>query len=698
VEDALILAWLAPYLGALFVLIAHGTGRRVQGTVSVVSILVSAVLSTLGLLETLSKGAPVHIAYSWVRSLNVTIGVYFDALSSLMAMVVSWLSFLISVYSLEYMEEDPSQTRYWFFFTFFVGSMMLLVLADNFVTMFIGWEGTGLASYALIGHWFTDEEERWVGDPGRRALGIPMWFEPSHAGLRALVFTRVGDVGMIAGIATLHSLIGSTSLHAVLEEAGTWSTQLYSAGILGAFLAFFMLGALAKSAQVPFHEWLVTAMTGPTPVSALIHAATMVKAGVYFLLRTTPLLIVAQHVAGAGVHHAITNFLYYIALIGALTAFVMGTMAVVSRELKLILAYSTASQLGYMFLGTAAGALTGEALMGMAAGMTHLMSHALFKASLFLAAGAVIHAVHSRFIDDMGGLAKYMKLTFYATVLAALSLMGIPPFMGFWTKDLVLLAAEEAGLGVVQLLGIAAACLTAVYTARMVIRVFLYKPTGESHGHPHEPGLCMLLPYTLLSLAGLVFGLSWPIVEEEIIGFLGKATLGVELGELHIKMNVAMVALTVALVSVFAGVPVYLYQIRGLEPYEVIKGRPLLSAIHSFLYDRWLINSLYYRVIVRGFAAVSKAVYSLWDIGVIDRFYHIAIPLSFTSTATGLRSTVERAIDDGFHVHFVEGAVSVSNKVRQLQTGLLNHYMLLLWSGFACVFLIILLALGVIAP
>ena len=723
-RGALIASWLAPYMGALFVLATHGIKSKARAVVATLTILVSALASTLGSIEVLGSGEPVHVSYTWVRSLGVTIGVYFDALSSVMALVVSWLSFLIAVYSLEYMEEDPSQTRYWFFFSFFVGSMMLLVLADNFLAMFIGWEGTGLASYSLIGHWFTDEEERWVGDPGRRALGIPMWFEPSHSGLRALVFTRLGDVGMLAGIAVLHALLGTTDFHTVLERAGDWAGELYSAGILRTFLALFVLGALAKSAQIPFHEWLVTAMTGPTSVSALIHAATMVKAGVYFMLRTTPFLIAAQHAvhAHAAVHHIIADFFSCVALIGALTAFVMGTMAVVSRELKLILAFSTASQLGYMFLGTAAGALTGEAIVGVVSGLTHLTSHALFKAALFLSAGAVIHAVHSRFIDDMGGLARHMRATFYATTLAALSLMGLPPFMGFWSKDLVLLAAEESGNTLVLVLGVLAACLTATYTTRMILRVFLYREPHEMHAHPHEPGLCMLVPYTLLAIMCLALGLSWPVLEHGFVHLLSTATLGIEHAEVHLEMNVIMAASTVALALLFAGSTFYLYQVRQVTPYRYVSARPLLRSLHSFLYDRWLINSLYYILIVKGLGRLSKAVYSAWDIGVVDNFYHRgivrlfervsdityryvdragvddfyhkALPGFFLGSAGTLRATLEEAIDTGYHVRFVRGATSVSNKVRQLQTGLLNHYMLLLWLGFTCLLMLALTLMG----
>jgi len=723
-KELYIASWLSPYVGAALVLLLHKVGNsRIKGGVAVLSILTSALISTAAAMEVYGGEHSVHVSYTWVKSLDVTIGVYFDALSSLMALVVSWLSFLIATYSLEYMGEDPGQTRYWFFFSFFVGSMMMLVLADNLIAMFIGWEGTGLASYSLIGHWYTDEEERWVGDPGRKALGMPMWFEPSHAGLRALVFTRLGDVGFIVGIAALHCLTGTTNLHVLLEKAGEWSYSLYATGILHVFLALFVMGALAKSAQIPFHEWLVTAMTGPTSVSALIHAATMVKAGVYFLLRMTPIFIAAQH----ALHHieplaahVYTDFFYALALIGGLTAFVMGTMALVSRELKLILAFSTASQLGYMFLGTAAGALIGEALLGVFSGFSHLMSHAMFKASLFLAAGAVIHAVHSRFVDDMGGLARHMKTTFIAMTLAALSLVGLPPFMGFWSKDAVILVAMESKAFIPFVLGIITAGLTAAYSIRMIIRVFLYEPSKKS-GHAHEPGLLMLMPYVILAAASLVLGVLWPLVEEGYLEFLGKATLGVEEAEVHVGVEPSLAVGTLTLVGFGIITVYYIYEFKKLKPYRLAEREPLFRAIHNFLYDRWYINSVYYIVIVGGFRKLSSTLYrawdrsvvdylyhnaipaffsklssgaKAWDRSVVDYLYHNAIPAFFSKLSSGIKATLELWIDEGFHVFLVEGVLAASSRIRRVQTGVLNHYILMLWLGFS-VLAIIFLLMGV---
>ncbi|ABL78486.1 NADH-quinone oxidoreductase subunit 5 family protein [Thermofilum pendens] len=686
-REALLLAWLSPYVGTLAVLLANRYSWRVKSAISILSILVSALTSTYAAAEFLSSKEPIHLQYTWVGSLGVTVGVFFDGLSTLMALVVSWLCFLIAVYSYEYMRGEVGETRYWLFFTFFVGSMMLLVLSDNLVSLFVGWEGTGLASYALIGHWFTDEEERMVGDYGRRALGVPMWSEPSHSGLRAIVFTRLGDVGMVVGIATLHTLLGTTLIPAVAQAS--WASELFARGVLPAFLWLLFLGALAKSAQFPFHEWLVTAMTGPTSVSALIHAATMVKAGVYFALRFAPILVAAylalEPVGGSAV---VQGFLGGLALLGAFTAFMMATMAVVSRELKLVLAFSTASQLGYMFLGVAAGTLAAGAVGGLYAGFSHLMSHAVFKASLFLAAGAVIHAVHSRFIDDMGGLSKDMPLTAAAFLLAALSLAGVPPFAGFWTKDEVIHASIEAGLALPATLAVVTAALTAAYTARVFSRVFL----GKAHHEGHEPGVFMVAPYLLLGLASLGLGLAWPYASRGIEEALSHSVGGeLSLHTAEAKGAGWVLEATVTLVLVVFAATLYLYAARGVTPYQDVKGT-VLEKVHAFLYDRWYLNAVYYRVVVGGFRRASSSASKYVDGLLVDGFYHKALPRLFQGLVFISSRYVESNWDKALHVHLVDAFRGLWASFRRMQTGKAPTYLVYLWVGLAALILALAIA------
>jgi NADH-quinone oxidoreductase subunit L len=296
------LIWLFPYLGATLMALLYISGVKKEWPYAIttaLSLFIAAVLATAVGVHVLKTGRPIYDEHSWIPWINVKVSTYIDGLSAIMVMLVSWLSFLIGVYSIEYMRGDWGYPRYFFFFSFFVGSMLLVVSAENLLMLFIGWEGTGLASYALIGHWYTDEEEYWVGVPGRRALGIPMYFEPSHSGLRAIMFTRFGDIGMLIGMAVLYHLTGTLSIRGIASAAGSWAGLLATKGMLTLVLILLTLGAFAKSAQFPFHEWLVTAMTGPTPVSALIHAATMVKAGIYFVLRFAPIIFTGALASGS---------------------------------------------------------------------------------------------------------------------------------------------------------------------------------------------------------------------------------------------------------------------------------------------------------------------------------------------------------------------------------------------------------------
>jgi len=639
------LIWAIPYLGALVLAILYildVENEKIYGWGSVASIGAAAILSTQAAIQVYREG-PIYSVMEkiWVPWLDVTVGTYLDGLGVVMALIVSWLSLLIAIYSIKYMEGDWGVRRYFFFFTFFVASMLLLVTADNLVLLFIGWEGTGIASYALIGHWYTDEEEYWVGVPGRKALGQPMYFEPSHSAVRAVLFTRIGDVGLLIGMAVLYLLTGTLNIPALAASADTWIAYLASKGILVPVLLVFSLGALAKSAQFPFHEWLVTAMTGPTPVSALIHAATMVKAGVYFMLRFVPIIFIGAAAAGGLAVEAAYQYFLIIAALGVVTAFMMATMALVANELKLILAYSTASQLGYMFLGAAAAGLLIEAgteglANGVAAGLSHLMSHAVFKAALFLIAGWLIHAAHSRFIDPMGKYARYMKVTALSMWLAGLSLMGIPPLSGFFSKEKVLAVAEEAHIAWAFWLGVITAGLTAAYTLRMILRIFHLEPYDKEHWHePHEAPPLMLVPYTILAVASLALGLYWAGVGEALSKAITLTLNIYEPADLAVHPGPGLYT-ALGLVLVSAGIVALLYLILKVDFPRIIETNSIARAIHDFLYDRWYINSIIYIVIVGGFSMLSLVALNI-DIG-IDVLYHMALPAAFAMGAAALRA------------------------------------------------------------
>ena len=702
--------WAAPFVGATIVLFLSMILKKnnLRDAISVGSLLVSAISATLllkGVLE--SSTGVVQFSAPWIPAINVEFGLYVDSLAAFMAVIVAWLCFLIAVYSVKYMEGDSGLSRYWFFFSFFTGSMLLIVLSSNLLLTFIGWEGTGLASYALIGHWFTDEKKNSVGDQDRKALGISMEFSPSHSGVRALIFTRLGDVGFIAGIALIYAFTHSLSIPDMAANAGAWGVSMAVRGLLLPFLLFFSLGAFAKSAQFPFHEWLVTAMTGPTSVSALIHAATMVKAGVFFMLRFMPIFFLVLTVLKSTMPAAASNvtlFFIFVVYIGAFTAFFMATQAVVAKELKLILAFSTASQLGYMFMAAGSAGLITDFTSGFIATFGQLMSHGVFKAALFLAAGEVIHVVGSRFVNDMGGLSKYLKYTFIAMLISALSLAGLPPLIGFWTKDSIIVTVLQTGLIIPFILAVTTIIFTAFYSARMVFRAFQgpsspnVQQLEEKH-KLHTHSWLMTGPYFILALASLVLGAAWLFVGGDFYAAVTKSVLAlpaaptmlqVSLDPLTTGLSLGMLAIGLGIAYLMYGKPNFQKDIA--RQLEVSRG---VRAIHNFLYDRWYIQSIYYKVFVVGGSKLYGAIFKWFDTKIIDGFYHGFIPWFATKTYKGGFKFFETGGVDRFYNNaIVKAALSISNGFRKIQTGKINHYLLFLLIGF--VLLIVFFLWGVL--
>src|SRR5690349_13569662 len=401
------LIWATPLAGALLTPAFAKIHNRLRDYGAVAFTLIAAVLATLTTF-TVAQG---DYQVKWISSsiFNVNAGVLVDPLSMFLVNIVAWISFLIMVYSLQYMKGKFGLTRYWFFMNLFIGNMLLLVLADNLLLMFFGWEGVGLCSYALIGHFYHDEPEHWVGVPGDSALGVPEAFPPSHAGMKAFIMTRIGDIALLVAIFLIFATAGTFNygeLAAKLGQPGSWASVLSGLGLLLPTALLFFGGPIGKSAQFPLQEWLPDAMAGPTSVSALIHAATMVKAGVFLIGRMGPVFFIAL-----SQFNQVPQFFEVIAWIGAFTALLAASQAAVAREIKKVLAYSTVSQIGYMMLALGVAGLSANFLSGYTAGIFHLLSHAVFKASLFLAAGWVLHVAESRFMDEMGGLAKAMRLT-----------------------------------------------------------------------------------------------------------------------------------------------------------------------------------------------------------------------------------------------------------------------------------------------
>ena len=398
-----------------------------------------------------------------------------DGLSSMMYLVVGLMSVLIFTYALGYMEGDVRVT--WFFaaFSLFAGSMLLLVSAPNLIQLIVGWEGVGLSSYLLIGHYWEQKEN-------------------SSAGMKAFYVNKVADIGLIIGAFVLAIPVGSFKISDILDAVVGDSESMKTVAIAGAVLLF--IGAMGKSAQFPFHVWLPDAMAGPTPVSALMHAATMVTAGVYLLGRMFPLY--AEMAADARV---------LVLVVGTITLIIAGLLALVQDDIKKVLAYSTVSQLGYMVAAMGAGAYT--------AGLFHLWTHAFFKGLLFLGAGSVIHGVHSNNMSDMGGLRKKMPVTFGTFVAGTLALAGIFPFAGFFSKDEILAAFNYEGYTAVLAIGIIGAFITAFYMARTVFLTFY--GTYKGHGEPHESPRLMTVPMVIL--AGLAVVGGWVNIPGIYTGF-----------------------------------------------------------------------------------------------------------------------------------------------------------------------------------
>ena len=622
------LCWIIPMVGAGLTPIFAKISSRLRDYAAVIFSLAAAAL-TLSMVPYLIEGRRIQSQVEWVllpgspilESLKA--GVLVDPLSVILANVVAVISALIMVYSLGYMKGDPSLTRYWFFMNLFIGNMLLLVLSDNFIQLLFGWEGVGLCSYALIGFWYRDSKEDWlkcwVGE-GKEA------YPPSHCGMKAFVMTRIGDVAMLIGLFIILAYAGTLNF-LELQEGAILRVPVW---LLAPAAILLLGGPIGKSAQLPLMEWLPDAMAGPTTVSALIHAATMVKAGVYLVGRIFPIFYTAAWHGGAP--NQVLDFFYVAAWIGALTALVAGTQAMASTEIKKVLAYSTVSQIGYMMLGLGVAGTTAEFIIGYTGGVFHLMSHALFKAALFLTAGAVIHACHSRFMYHMGGLKRSMPITFWSATLAGFSLMGVPlAFSGFWSKDMILEASLTSGQLPIFILASLTVAITAFYTLRMIGLTFLggesrhLKALREEGVHVHEAPPVMWIPFAILTALTVIFGLQGPFLKGWLEGgfehFLTHV-IPVEASAESLSHISAWLVPGVSIAMLVVGsIPAYLlYVRRSLDPSKVVGEEGALKALWRFLYRRWYINRFYYKFLLGSFTGFSRWALSYLELKGIDRF------------------------------------------------------------------------------
>jgi len=625
------LVWILPFIGAAVIPAISHRPERIKNYAAIGFALASAITAST-LLPLIASNSVVDSQVSWIGALGLKAGVLATPLSVIMTNLVAWISFLIMVYSMGYMHGDKDMTRYWFFMLFFIGSMQLIVLSDNLLMMFFGWEGVGLASYALIGFWHADRKKDYVGREGHFAGGIAMWASPTHAGMKAFLMTRAGDTMMLAGMFLIFIFSGTFGFKELAQNQ-EWSVQMAHQNLLVPAAVLLFGGAIGKSAQFPLNEWLLEAMTGPTPVSALIHAATMVKAGVFLVAQVGPLFFA---LAAFGV----TQFFEVVAWVGAITAFLLATQALVNPEIKKVLAYSTGSQIGYMMMALGIAGLSTNFVDGYTAGFFQLISHALFKASLFMGAGALLHTVGSRYMTDMGGMRKYMKKTYIFMLLAALSLAAAPLVTsGFWSKDAIFAAVLDSGyIYATPLFAIAVivAIMTAFYTFRMVGMAFFgeeskhVKNLKETGHHIHEVGKVMWLPFAILAVATIAVGLIGPLFEaqlhhtfaEYLTGSFGiKEHISVEsprkAAETFMGINPTAAVASVGAFAIGGGLGYVFYIGRHVNP-KIISVSVITRGIWRFLYNRWYLNTALYWGGVIGPIFIYRVVWRYFESVVIE--------------------------------------------------------------------------------
>ena len=560
------------------------------------SMLISAVFSGILFYQVAILGNvhTVQIA-EWIASGEFTASwsLRVDVLTSVMLVVVTWVSTVVHIYSVGYMHDDPHQPRFMAYLSLFTFCMLMLVTADNFVQLFFGWEGVGLCSYLLIGFWFKKNEA-------------------NAAAMKAFIVNRVGDFGLALGIALVFFTFGSVEFESVLPRAAQFAdhhTVLmgYSFHTLTAICILLFIGAMGKSAQLLLHTWLPDAMEGPTPVSALIHAATMVTAGVFLLARLSPMFEFAP------------DALAIVTIIGALTSMFAATVGMTQYDIKRVIAYSTCSQLGYMFFACGVSAY--------GAAIFHLMTHAFFKALLFLGAGSVIHAMSGeQDMRKMGGIWKKIPVTYAYMWIGSLALAGLPFFAGYYSKDIILEAAFASNSPYGKfafVLGIAAALLTAFYSWRLLFMTFHGKPRAshEVMHHVHESPAIMTIPLILLALGALAAG----VIGYHLLGmvdpsgafwrgaiYVEEANNSLEAAH-HAPHWVALLPIAIATLGII--IAWFAYINNPSIPAKVVA---MLPAVHKLFYNKWYFDEIYDAVFVRGALRLGKNLWKFWDTIVVD--------------------------------------------------------------------------------
>jgi NADH-quinone oxidoreductase subunit L len=566
-------------------------GDRTCQIITSAFVVTGAILSSIILLETIKTGKVYEYPIlNWITSgsLKLHWSIYVDSLTAVMLVVVNSVSALVHIYSIGYMSHDPHKPRFMSYLSLFTFMMLSLITADNFLQLFFGWEGVGLASYLLIGFWFKKESA-------------------NNASMKAFIVNRVGDLGLLIAMFLIFKTFGTLTFSEVFAQAADQSKNSIKIfggeyNLITTICVFLFIGAMGKSAQILLHTWLPDAMEGPTPVSALIHAATMVTAGVFLVARCSPLFEYSQYA------------LNLVAFVGATTAIFAASIAIVQTDIKRIIAYSTCSQLGYMFFAAGMGAYN--------VAIFHLFTHAFFKALLFLGAGSVIHAFHDeQNIEKMGGVWKKIPLTYALMLIGTLALTGFPLLAGFYSKDAIIESAyfsKSLFAGYAFVIGLTTAFITSIYSWRLIFKTFHGKYNNTmSFEKVHESGLVMLIPLFLLAIGAIFSGYVFHgIFIGENTQFWGKAIFFLK-QTAHGHPPLWLLILIPTLV--ISAIP--LSFILFLKRKDIVEGfinnnRPF----YNFLVKKWYFDELYNLIFVKSFRSIGTFLWKRGDVKTIDAY------------------------------------------------------------------------------
>ena len=603
-------------------------GRAGAHTAAILGVGMAFALSLLVFNDTVLKG---HVfngtVFTWGVSggIPMEIGFLIDPLSALMMVVVTFVSLMVHIYTIGYMHDDPGYQRFFSYIALFTFAMLMLVMSNNFLQLFFGWEAVGLVSYLLIGFWYTRETA-------------------IFANLKAFIVNRVGDFGFLLGIAAIYYHFGSldyAAVFAIAPQHVATTVQIFPGVnwmLMTVICILLFIGAMGKSAQVPLHVWLPDSMEGPTPISALIHAATMVTAGIFMVARMSPLYELSE------------TALSVVLVIGAITALFMGFLGIVQNDIKRVIAYSTLSQLGYMTVALGASAY--------AAGIFHLMTHAFFKALLFLGAGSVIIAMHhEQDLRKMGGLKKYMPFTFITAWVGTLALTGIPPFAGFFSKDAIIEAVHHSklpGAGFAYVAVLAGVFVTALYSFRLMFLAFYGKPRMDEHTrkHLHESPAVVVIPLILLAIPSVVAG--WIYIKPMLFGnFFGDAIKVLPQHNVLAQIRFDGIGPFIAhglqsapfILAVLGFGLAWLLYLR--EPHLPDKIRDRMKPVYNLLVRKYGFDEFNQKVFAGGARFLGGLLWRIGDVKIID-----GLAVNGTARAIGWLSSVVRHVQSGYIYHY----------------------------------------------